>query len=75
MKQANQTITENYLRGSNQERESVTFKKLSRTPKGDYCFSTSKGSVIQKSASVEFNSNKNHFQKVDFIRAQNLGNI
>ena len=73
MKQANQTITENYLRRLNQEREPVTFKKLSKTPKGDYFFSASKGSVIQKSASVEFNYNEKHFQKVDFIRAQNLG--
>ena len=73
MKQANQTITENYLQRLNQEREPVTFKKLSKTPKGDYFFSASKGSVIQKSASVEFNYNEKHFQKVDFIRAQNLG--
>ena len=36
MKQANQTITENYLQRLNQEREPVTFKKLSKTPKGDY---------------------------------------
>ena len=73
MKQGNQTVTENYLRRLNQEREPVTFKKLSKTPKGDYFFSASKGSVIQKSASVEFNYNEKHFQKVDFIRAQNLG--
>ena len=73
MSQANKTITENYLPGLNQEREPVTFKKLSKTPKGDYFFSASKGSVIQKSASVEFNYNEKHFQKVDFIRAQNLG--
>ena len=32
-----------------------------------------KGSVIQKSASVDFNYNEKHFQKVDFIRAQKLG--
>ena len=70
MKQANQTITENYLR---QERQSVTFKKFSKTPKGDYFFNTSKGSVIQKSATVDFNYNEKHFQKVDFIRAQNVG--
>ena len=73
MKQANQTITENYLRRLNQEREPVTFKKLSKTPKGDYFFNTSKGSVIQKSASVDFDYNEKHFHKVDFIRAQNLG--
>ena len=36
MKQASQTITENYLRRLNQEREPVTFKKLSKTLKGDY---------------------------------------
>ena len=36
-------------------------------------FNTSKGNVIQKLASVDFNYNKKHFQKVDFIRAQNLG--
>ena len=36
MKQANQTITENYLRRLNQEREPVTFNELSKTPKGDY---------------------------------------
>ena len=73
MKQANQTITENYLLRLNQEREPVTFMKLSKTPKGDGFFNTSKGSVIQKSASVDFNYNEKHFQKVDFIRAQNLG--
>ena len=73
MKQASQTITENYLRRLNQEREPVTFKKLSKTPKGDYLFKTFKGSVVQKSASVDFNYNEKHFQKVDFIRAQNLG--
>ena len=38
MKQANQTITENYFRRLNQEREPVTSKKLSKTPKGDYFF-------------------------------------
>ena len=73
MKQGNQTVTENYLRRLNQEREPVTFKKLSKTPKGDYLFKTFKGSVVQKSASVDFNYNEKHFQKVDFIRAQNLG--
>ena len=52
MKQGNQTVTENYLRRLNQEREPVTFKKLSKTPKGDNFFNTSKGSVIQKSAST-----------------------
>ena len=36
MKQANQTITENYLRRLDQEREPATFKKLSKTTKGDY---------------------------------------
>ena len=70
MKQANQTITENYLRTLNQEIEPLTFKKLSKTPKGD-CFLI--GCVIQKSASVDFNYNEKHFQKVDFIRAQNVG--
>ena len=64
MKQANQTITENYLRRLNQEREPVTFKKLSKTPKGDYFFNTPKGSVIQTSASVDFNYNQKHFQSV-----------
>ena len=73
MKQANQTINENYLQRLNQEREPVTFKKLSKTPKGDYLFKTFKGSVVQKSASVDFNYNEKHFQKVDFIRARNLG--
>ena len=38
MKQENQTITENYLRTLNQEREPVAFKKLSKTPRGDYFF-------------------------------------
>ena len=42
MKQASQTITENYLRRLNQEREPATFKKLSKTPKGNYFFNTSK---------------------------------
>ena len=73
MKQASQTITENYLRRLNQEREPVTFKKLSKTQKGDYFFNTSKKSVIQKLASVDFNYNEKHVKIVDFIRAQNLG--
>ena len=73
MKQASQTITENYLRRLNQEREPVTFKKLSKTQKDDYFFNTSKKSVIQKLASVDFNYNEKHVKKVDFIRAQNLG--
>ena len=73
MKQANQTITENYLQRSNQERESVIFKKLSKTPKVDYFFNTSKESVPQKSALVHFNYNENHFQKIYFNRAQNFG--
>ena len=30
------------------------------------------GSVIENSVSVDFNYNKKHFQKVEFIRAQNL---
>ena len=51
----------------------MTFKKLSKTPKGDYFFNTSKVSVVQKSASVDFNYSKKHFQKADFNRAQNLG--
>ena len=72
MKQAIQTVTENYSRRLNQEKE-VIFKRLSKTIKGDYFLNTSKRSVIQKSASVDFNYNKKHFQKVDFIRAQNLG--
>ena len=72
MKQTNQTITENYFRRLNQEREAVTSKKLSKTPKGDYFFNTSKGIFIQKSASADFNYNEKHSQKVDFIRAQNI---
>ena len=36
-------------------------------------FYTSKGSVIPKSTSVDFNYNEKHFQKVEFIRARNLG--
>ena len=28
---------------------------------------------MQKSASVDFHCNEYHFQKIDFIRAQNLG--
>ena len=54
-------------------KSNLTFKKLSKTPKGDYFFNTSKGSVIQKSATVDFNYSEKHFQKVDFIRAQNVG--
>ena len=73
MKQANRTITENYLLRLNQEREPVTFKKLSKTPKGHYFFNTPKGNVIQKSAFVDFNYNEKHFQKVDFITAQDFG--
>ena len=69
IKQENQTITENYSRRLSQEREPVPIKKLSKTPKGDCLFNTSKGGVIQKSASVDFNYNEKHFQKVDFIRA------
>ena len=65
MKQTNQTITKNYLRRLNQERELVSFKKLLKTPKGDYFLNTSK-------ADVGFNYNEKHFQKVEFIRAQNL---
>ena len=45
MKQANQTITENYLQWLNQQREPVTYQKLSKlwyTPKGDYFFDASK---------------------------------
>ena len=38
MKEANQTITKNYLLRLNQEREPVTLKKLSKTPKGDLLF-------------------------------------
>ena len=38
MKEANQTITKNYLLRLNQEREPVTLKKLSKTPKGDLPF-------------------------------------
>ena len=38
IKQENQTVTKNYLQRLNQEREPVTFKKLSKTPKGDYFF-------------------------------------
>ena len=72
MKQTNQTITKNYLRRLNQERELVSFKKLLKTLKGDYFLNTSKADVIQKSVSVDFNYNEKHFQKVEFIRAQNL---
>ena len=36
IKQANQTTSENYLQRLNQKWEPVTFKKLSKTPKGDY---------------------------------------
>ena len=72
MKQTNQTITKNYLRRLNQERELVSFKKLLKTLKGDYFLNTSKADVIQKSVSVDFNYNEKHFQKVEFIRAKNL---
>ena len=72
LKQTNQTITKKYLRRLNQERELVSFKKLLKTPKGDYFLNTSKADLIQKSASVDFNYNEKHFQKVEFIRAQNL---
>ena len=72
MNQANQTITENYLRRLNQKRERVTVKKLSKTPKGDYFSNTPKGSVMQKSASVHFNCNEKLFQKADFIGSQKL---
>ena len=48
MKQRNQTITENYLRRLNQEREPVTFNKLSKTPKADY-FLTHPKEVLYKS--------------------------
>ena len=48
MKQADQIITENYLRRLNQEREPVTFKKLSKTSKGDY-FLTHPKEVLYKS--------------------------
>ena len=50
MKQANQTITENYSQRLNQEREQVTFKKLSKTPKDDY-FLTYPREVLYKSQS------------------------
>ena len=50
MKQGNQTVTENYLRRLNQEREPVTFKKLSKTPKDDY-FLTHPREVLYKSQS------------------------
>ena len=48
IKQANQTISENYLWRLNQEREPVTFKKLSKTPKDDY-FLTHRKEVLYKS--------------------------
>ena len=66
MKQANQTITENYLRRLNQEtsKKPVTFKKLSKTPKGDCFFNTSKGPVIHKSASVDLITAKNTSKKL-----------
>ena len=48
MKQANQTITENHRWRLNREKEAVTFKKLSKRPKGE-----PKGKVIRKSASVD----------------------
>ena len=73
MKLANQTITEDYLRRLNQEREPVTFKKLSKTPKGEFFFNTSKGSIIQKSTTVNFNFNQTHYLKVEAVKAHNLG--
>ena len=71
IKQANQTTTEIYLRRLNQEGEPVTFNKFFKKLLRLF-FNTSKGSVIQKSALVDFNYNEKHFQKGEFIRAQNL---
>ena len=48
MKQTNKKKKKNYLRRLNQERELVSFKKLLKTPKGDYFLNTSKADVIQK---------------------------
>ena len=70
MKQANQTITENYWRRLNREKEAVTFQKLSKTPKGDYFFNPKE--VLYESQHQLTNYNEKHFQKVDFLRAQNL---
>ena len=49
------------------------FLEIIKNTKKWLFFNTSKRRVIQKSASVDFNYNEKHFQKVDFIRAQNLG--
>ena len=69
MKQANQTITENYLRRLNQEREPVFLRNYQKH-KRVIIFLTHPKKVL---ASVDFNYNEKHVKKVDFIRAQNLG--
>ena len=65
MKQANQTITENYWRRLNCEKEAVTFKKLAKTPKGDNFFNLKK--VLYESQHQLTNYNEKQFQKVDFL--------
>ena len=46
LKQANQTITEAYLKSLRQEGEPVKLKSLSKTQNGMFFFNTSRGSTI-----------------------------
>ena len=68
-----QTATEIYLRRLNQEGEPVTFRKLSKTPKGDYILTHPKGVLYKSQHCLTLITIKNISKKGDFIRAQHLG--
>lgn len=72
LKQANQTITEAYLKDLGQEkrREGIRIKKLFRELKMECCFNISRGRTSQIANSVNFNFEKKVFQNVQFIKTQ-----
>ena len=68
MKQANQTITENYLLRLNKEREPVTFKKLSKTPKSHYFFNTPKEMLYKSQRLLTLITTKNTSKKLTSLQ-------
>ena len=64
LKQANQTITEAYLKSLRQEGEPVKLKSLSKTQNGIFFFNTSSGSTIERTNLLVSIMSSRRFQDV-----------
>ena len=70
LKQANQTITEAYLKRLRQEGEPVKLKSLSKTQNGMFFYNTSRGCTTERTNPVNYSFHNKHFQNVSFINTK-----